>query len=366
MNGTPGLDRTRDSDNPGNRQKEMGRILESANSMVENADTAKYHDPTSLFKHFLIACMHPNANLRPVEDAFATRKKWQAKYDKTDLINLKVMQFRSPASVMVKPKAYDAVDNLLDCGLSIVASVCLLLQTHLMFVDKYFYHFGTAISNNSNATIWVSTKMVPSTVVDVIRESPENKLHVLLLEIRIMNVVARPLNVLKEHSTFVVTSKMSSLDKCKLLVGIRWFVSAAQIESDLQKAYESLKIIAASVLTGLVAFCLLRFINCSSLRLAIPLQINFSRPNVKMIVDSIKNGPYVRRMIATPGEPDLPIPVPESFHKQTEEELTETDIKRMDADDQAIQTILLGLPEDVYAAVDSCETAKKYGNVSDK
>nr|GEX59256.1 retrovirus-related Pol polyprotein from transposon TNT 1-94 [Tanacetum cinerariifolium] len=36
-----------------------------------------------------------------------------------------------------------------------------------------------------------------------------------------------------------------------------------------------------------------------------------------------------------------------------------TDIKRIDADDQAIQTILLGLPEDVHAAVDSCETAKE-------
>nr|GEU29773.1 hypothetical protein [Tanacetum cinerariifolium] len=64
-------------------------------------------------------------------------------------------------------------------------------------------------------------------------------------------------------------------------------------------------------------------------------------------------------MIATPGEPDLPIPVPESLYEQTDEELTETDIKRIDADDQAIQTILLGLPEDVYAAVDSCETAKE-------
>nr|GEX89869.1 putative reverse transcriptase domain-containing protein [Tanacetum cinerariifolium] len=71
-----------------------------------------------------------------------------------------------------------------------------------------------------------------------------------------------------------------------------------------------------------------------------------SRPNGKMIVDSIENGTYVRRMIATPGEPDLPALVPESFHKQTDEELTENDIKRMDADDQAIQTILLGLPKD--------------------
>nr|GEU55507.1 hypothetical protein [Tanacetum cinerariifolium] len=76
-----------------------------------------------------------------------------------------------------------------------------------------------------------------------------------------------------------------------------------------------------------------------------------------MIVDSIQNGHYVWRMIATPEEPDLPIPVPESFHEQTDEELTENDLKRIDADDQAIQTILLGLPEDVYVTVDSCETA---------
>ncbi|GKD73149.1 hypothetical protein Tco_1331431, partial [Tanacetum coccineum] len=31
----------------------------------------------------------------------------------------------------------------------------------------------------------------------------------------------------------------------------------------------------------------------------------------------------------------------------------------VEADDQAIQTILLGLPEEIYAAVDSCETAQK-------
>nr|GEY61749.1 hypothetical protein [Tanacetum cinerariifolium] len=75
-----------------------------------------------------------------------------------------------------------------------------------------------------------------------------------------------------------------------------------------------------------------------------------SRPNGKMIVDSIKNGPYVRRMMATLGEPNLHVTVPESFHEQTDQELTENDIKRMDADDQAIQTILLGLLEDVYPA----------------
>nr|GEZ13141.1 hypothetical protein [Tanacetum cinerariifolium] len=106
----------------------------------------------------------------------------------------------------------------------------------------------------------------------------------------------------------------------------------------------------------LAAFCLK---NRCIFSIEICLSYARSRPNGKMIVDSIKNGPYVRRMIATLREPDLPISVLESFHEQTDEELIETDIKRMDADDQAIQTIVLGLPEDVYAAVDSCEIAKE-------
>nr|GEZ32313.1 hypothetical protein [Tanacetum cinerariifolium] len=55
-----------------------------------------------------------------------------------------------------------------------------------------------------------------------------------------------------------------------------------------------------------------------------------SRPNGKLIHNSIINGPYVRRMIPEP-----------------------------EANDQAIQTILLGLPEDIYAAIDSCETTQE-------
>nr|GFC40133.1 ribonuclease H-like domain-containing protein [Tanacetum cinerariifolium] len=31
----------------------------------------------------------------------------------------------------------------------------------------------------------------------------------------------------------------------------------------------------------------------------------------------------------------------------------------IEVDDQAIQTILLGLPEDIYATVDSCETTQE-------
>nr|GEY74367.1 hypothetical protein [Tanacetum cinerariifolium] len=53
-----------------------------------------------------------------------------------------------------------------------------------------------------------------------------------------------------------------------------------------------------------------------------------NRPNGKLIHNSIINGPYVRRMIPEPGDP-----------------------KR--------ETILLGLPEYIYAVVDSCETAQE-------
>nr|GEY69143.1 hypothetical protein [Tanacetum cinerariifolium] len=74
-----------------------------------------------------------------------------------------------------------------------------------------------------------------------------------------------------------------------------------------------------------------------------------SKPNGKLIHNSILNGPYVRRMIPEPGDANREVTVTETFHVQTDDELS--------ADDQAIQTILLGLPEDIYAAVDSCEIA---------
>ncbi|GJY00861.1 hypothetical protein Tco_0359013 [Tanacetum coccineum] len=82
-----------------------------------------------------------------------------------------------------------------------------------------------------------------------------------------------------------------------------------------------------------------------------------SRPNGKLIHNSILNVPYVRRMIPEPGDLASTVPVPETFHEQIDDELTEAKINQIDADDQAIQTILLGLPKYIYAAVDSCETA---------
>nr|GEV07654.1 hypothetical protein [Tanacetum cinerariifolium] len=84
-----------------------------------------------------------------------------------------------------------------------------------------------------------------------------------------------------------------------------------------------------------------------------------SRPNGKLIHNSIINGPYVRRMIPEPGDTNKEVLVNETFLVQTDDELTKKELNQIEADDQAIQTMLLGLPEDIYVAVYSCETAQE-------
>nr|GEU93323.1 hypothetical protein [Tanacetum cinerariifolium] len=58
-------------------------------------------------------------------------------------------------------------------------------------------------------------------------------------------------------------------------------------------------------------------------------------------------------MIPEPGDTDCEVPVNPTYHEQTDDELSKKEHKHIKANDQAIQTILLGLPDDIYAAVDS-------------
>nr|GFD11386.1 hypothetical protein [Tanacetum cinerariifolium] len=53
-------------------------------------------------------------------------------------------------------------------------------------------------------------------------------------------------------------------------------------------------------------------------------------------------------MIPEPGDANRDITVTETFHLKTNDELSDKELKKIEADDQAIQTILLGLPEDIY------------------
>nr|GEU68088.1 ribonuclease H-like domain-containing protein [Tanacetum cinerariifolium] len=66
-----------------------------------------------------------------------------------------------------------------------------------------------------------------------------------------------------------------------------------------------------------------------------------SRPNEKLIHNFILNGPYVRRMIVEPSDAERDVNVNETFHEQTDDELSERELKQIEADDQVIQTILL-------------------------
>nr|GFC93306.1 hypothetical protein [Tanacetum cinerariifolium] len=64
-------------------------------------------------------------------------------------------------------------------------------------------------------------------------------------------------------------------------------------------------------------------------------------------------------MIPEPGDANRKVTLTETFHLQIDDELTDKELKQIEDDDQAIQTILLGLPEDIYVAVDSCEIAQE-------
>ncbi|BAT82635.1 hypothetical protein LR48_Vigan07g268900 [Vigna angularis] len=90
-----------------------------------------------------------------------------------------------------------------------------------------------------------------------IASNPESPIVYLRLEqstgsvkddLRLLETIAE--RVLREESVFVVVSKRSTLDKCRLPVGIRLFVSAGHSESDVLKASESLKRVTESVLGG--------------------------------------------------------------------------------------------------------------------
>uniref|UniRef100_A0ACD6ACG4 Uncharacterized protein n=1 Tax=Avena sativa TaxID=4498 RepID=A0ACD6ACG4_AVESA len=68
----------------------------------------------------------------------------------------------------------------------------------------------------------------------------------LAADLELLETIAE--QALKEDSVFIVATKRSSLDRCKLPVGIRLFVSAGHTESDIIKVCSSLKRISALVL----------------------------------------------------------------------------------------------------------------------
>nr|GEX83351.1 hypothetical protein [Tanacetum cinerariifolium] len=66
------------------------------------------------------------------------------------------------------------------------------------------------------------------------------------------------------------------------------------------------------------------------------LRYAMSKPNGKLLMNLIKSGPYVRRVIHKPGDSNSIPLVAESTHELTNDKLTDIEAKQMEGDDQAI------------------------------
>nr|GFC64600.1 hypothetical protein [Tanacetum cinerariifolium] len=57
--------------------------------------------------------------------------------------------------------------------------------------------------------------------------------------------------------------------------------------------------------------------------------------NGKLIHNSILNDPYVRKIIPKLGDANRKITITKTFHLQTDDELSDKELKQIEADDQA-------------------------------
>ncbi|KAL7126748.1 hypothetical protein ABFS83_14G207900 [Erythranthe nasuta] len=60
--------------------------------------TEKYKEPTSLFEHFVIAGLSPDAKLQAVEDAYISKKKWAQEMERNEMSGFHMRQYRQPAA----------------------------------------------------------------------------------------------------------------------------------------------------------------------------------------------------------------------------------------------------------------------------
>ncbi|GAB2298555.1 hypothetical protein Dimus_032622 [Dionaea muscipula] len=70
----------------------------------KSPDRTKYNEPTSVFEHFVVMGLHPDANLEAVEDAFARKKKWELEVARSDRRDPKSLQYRGPSPPSLEPK----------------------------------------------------------------------------------------------------------------------------------------------------------------------------------------------------------------------------------------------------------------------
>lgn len=72
-------------------------------------DRSKFQEPTSLFEHFIVTGLHPDANLEAVEHAFARRKKWEAEVARSDELDGRSFNYRGPSPPALDPQVQPCI-----------------------------------------------------------------------------------------------------------------------------------------------------------------------------------------------------------------------------------------------------------------
>ncbi|KAK8694058.1 hypothetical protein V6N13_071620 [Hibiscus sabdariffa] len=70
----------------------------------KSMDHIKYEHPKSIFEHFIIVGIHPDANLGFMEEDFAKRKKWEMEMKNSGIIDLKMIQHKGPPLPTFEPQ----------------------------------------------------------------------------------------------------------------------------------------------------------------------------------------------------------------------------------------------------------------------
>lgn len=67
-------------------------------------DRKQHKEPTSLIEQFFIVGLHSDANLEAIEDAFAQRKIWELEMAKSEIQDLRKLQYRGPPLPTLEPQ----------------------------------------------------------------------------------------------------------------------------------------------------------------------------------------------------------------------------------------------------------------------
>lgn len=57
-------------------------------------DIKQHREPTLLFEQFFIVGLHSHADVEVIEHAFAKRKAWESEVAKSDILDLRKLQYK--------------------------------------------------------------------------------------------------------------------------------------------------------------------------------------------------------------------------------------------------------------------------------